>query len=116
MLPDRKLGNVSASRVDAHLNDERRWKTDRSDVGYEVLVRWNGVNATPVRYRALDVSDGGMRIKSMLPLREGAMGTVLSTLPHSALVNRAFTIVWCRKSSEVDRNGVAFEAGLRFDA
>lgn len=114
MLPQRKLGSSSASHVSLPLTDERRFQSDRVAANFDAIILWSAASQAPVRYRALDISDGGMRICSMLPLREGSIGTILSTVPHSAVVNREFMVVWSRKSTHVDSNGVAFEAGLRF--
>ncbi|MDZ4830289.1 MAG: PilZ domain-containing protein [Phycisphaerae bacterium] len=122
MLPDQKLGaGDSAPRAEsADPGTGPRGglarESTREVVAYEVLVAWSHVAKTPVRYRALDVSAGGMRIRSMLPIREGLRGTVLSTLPHGVTANRPFKILWCKKVTTEDGSGVAYEAGLRFES
>ena len=106
--------SASTKLTDAQ-NYERLRTHQREATSLEVLVAWSHAPKTPIRYRALDVSAGGMRIRSMLPIREGMIGAVLSTVPRSSTPNRSFQVMWCKKVPMDDGSGVAYEAGLRFE-
>ena len=113
MLPDRKLGSAGQNNWGA--STDRRWGSDRERSDAEAVVIWAHSQATPIRYRLLDASEGGLRIHSSLPLREGASGNVVSLLPSGTCMNREFQVVWCRKCAASDTAAPGgYEAGLRF--
>ncbi len=115
MLPDRKLGKASQNAWGA--GTDRRWGSDRERTAAEAVVVWSHSPATPIRYKVLDISEGGLRIHSPLPLREGATGQLVSLLPSGSCMNREYQVVWCRKSSADDAVALGgYEAGLRFAA
>ena len=113
MNPDRKPIDAELAPTDVEGAERRTSVREMSDL--EVLVAWAHAPRTPVRYRAIDVSAGGMRIRSMLPIAQGLHGSVLSTMPHGALPNRSFQTMWCRKVTGDDGTCMAYEAGLRFE-
>jgi c-di-GMP-binding flagellar brake protein YcgR len=117
MESDRKLIEATSGLTQQGGGSPRDRRVDSREASdIEVLVAWAHAPRTPVRYRAIDISSGGMRIRSMLPIAEGAQGNILSSMPHAALPNRSFQAVWCRKATTDDGSGMVYEAGLRFDA
>lgn len=108
MLPQRKLGSALGPNAQWLKPSERRFNNGRVPVNGEVLIAWSHAKDAPLRYRILDISEGGMRIHSLLPLHEGMTGVALSLLPSATALNRNFQIMWCR------RGGTAYEAGVRF--
>jgi hypothetical protein len=114
MLPDRKLGSARPSASTWIAPADRRHGSDRVEVNAEAVVVWSHAPGVPVRYRALDISPGGMRVRSTLPLREGMIGTLLSLLPGGAAPNQAFQVVWCKRCNDESGALSGYEAGLRF--
>lgn len=108
MLPHRKLGSAHGLHAQWLAPTERRYNNGRVPMNGEVLIVWSHAKDSPLRYRILDISEGGMRIHSLLPLHEGMTGVALSILPSATALNRDFQIMWCR------RGGNAYEAGVRF--
>lgn len=108
MLPQRKLGSALGPNAQWLKPSERRTNNGRAPMSGEVLIAWSHAKDSPLRYRLLDISEGGMRIHSLLPLHEGMTGIALSLLPSATSLNRDFQIMWCRRS------GTAYEAGIRF--
>ena len=114
MLPDRKLGSSRPSNATWIAPADRRDGTDRVEVSGEAVVVWSHAPGVPVRYRTLDLSAGGMRIRSTLPLREGMIGSLLSLLPGGATPNQPFQVVWCKRCNDESGALSGYEAGLRF--
>lgn len=110
MLPKRKLGSAHGPHAHWLKPSERRYNNGRVPLAGEVLVAWSHAKDSPLRYRLLDISEGGMRIHSLLPLHEGMTGIAISLLPNATALNRYFQIAWCRRSDN------AYEAGVRFTA
>jgi hypothetical protein len=88
---------------------ERR-RSARAAVKAELVVRWHHDPDTPVRYAVLDIGDGGARILSATPLRNGMSGTAVKLLPRGEAVHRMCTVAWSRRQQDDD----PFEIGLRF--
>jgi hypothetical protein len=76
----------------------------------EATVCWQDNPFIVCRYPAEDVSDGGMRIRSALPMLEGSVGRALKLLPSGRDLERAVMVIWCRRDDESNR----YEIGLRF--
>lgn len=115
MLPPRKLGAPSGLNPKWLTPNERRLANGRVPTHGEVLIAWSHAKDSPLRYRILDISEGGMRIQLLLPVHEGMLGTALSLLPSATALNRPFQVMWCRRGSS-DGGGSVYEAGLRFTA
>jgi hypothetical protein len=90
-------------------HDDRR-DAQRALLPLEVTLLWHHDPGQVLRFHAVDVSDGGLRVRSSLPLVEGMTGMVLNLLPRGEPVNRSVLVVWARPS----RSGQGHEAGLRF--
>ncbi len=71
---------------------------------------WMEEPAMTCRYVASDVSDGGLRIRSALPLLEGTVGRALKLLPTGRDIDRAVMVAWCRRNDTAGR----YEIGLRY--
>ncbi len=112
MLPDKKLGSKNSANSAWMLPPERRPVAPRTVVSGEILIAWPHASEAPLRYAILDVSEGGVRIQSLLPLREGMTGLAISLLPEGKALNRKFQLMWCRRSSS---SANLYEAGLRFN-
>ena len=76
----------------------------------ELVVRWHHDMLTAIRYRVLDISEGGARIVTSAPLIEGMTGTAVTLLPKGTPINRLCSVCWSRPPA---LSG-AFEVGLRF--
>ena len=113
MLPHRKLGSSSGLNPKWLAPSERRLANGRVPTNGEVLITWSHAKDSPLRYRLLDISEGGMRIQSLLPVHEGMVGVALSLLPTATALNRNFQIMWCRRCT-CEGGGSAYEAGARF--
>ncbi|MBL9120786.1 MAG: PilZ domain-containing protein [Phycisphaerae bacterium] len=113
MLPHRKLGASNGPNAKWLSPSERRFNNGRVPTHGEVLIAWSHAKDSPLRYRLLDISEGGMRIHSLLPVHEGMTGVALSLLPSATALNRSFQIMWCRRCAQ-EGGGTAYEAGVRF--
>ena len=82
----------------------------RQTTGGELVIRWHHDPDTPVRYRIVDIGEGGVRLLSGFPMRPGMSGTAVSILPTGRKLNRMCTVSW-QNGPAID--GV-FEIGLRF--
>ncbi len=89
--------------------DDRR-QSPRTAQRAELVVRWHHAPDTPIRYRVLDVGDGGIRILSSLPLLRGLSGTAIKLLPKGDLINRPCSVSWARPPALKG----PFEIGLSF--
>ena len=78
----------------------------------EVVIAWLCPALPPVRYTLLDLSDGGIRIRTSVPLATGMVGKVLRLLPAGRVINETVSVVWTRPST---LEGMT-EVGLRFQA
>ena len=78
----------------------------------EVVLAWHFNPEQPVRYRSVDLSDTGIRIRSSTPLLEGMTGTLKTILPEGQRLDRPVMVVWTRVGS--GDASLGFEAGLRF--
>lgn len=77
----------------------------------DVVIQWHHDFSTAVRYRVMDVSDGGMRISSGFPMAQGMTGMALKLLPEGSAIDRSIMVAWCRVcETEHSR----YEVGLRF--
>ena len=87
-----------------------RRRSPRTAHQAELVVRWHHAPDTPVRYRVLDVGDGGIRILSALPLLRGLSGTAIKLLPKGEAINRPCSVSWARPPAITG----PFEIGLNF--
>jgi c-di-GMP-binding flagellar brake protein YcgR len=99
---------ITGSKRQSSCNDRRR--SARTEVQAELVIMWHHDPDTPVRYPALDLSDGGARIQSATPLTEGMSGTAVKLLPTGQVINRMCTVSWSRRP---ETSG-PFEIGLHF--
>ncbi|RPG13976.1 MAG: PilZ domain-containing protein [Phycisphaera sp. TMED9] len=91
-------------------SDLNRRESARNAVSVEVVMAWHFNPDQPVRYRSVDLSETGMRLRSSTPLLEGMTGTLRSVLPEGRRLDRSVMVVWSRPSG----TGSGYEAGLRF--
>lgn len=75
----------------------------------EVTLVWHHDLGQIVRYRLIDVSDGGFRIRSCTPLVLGMTGTVLTLLPRGETINQSVMVARVTPSED----GRSYEIGLR---
>jgi hypothetical protein len=87
-----------------------RRRGDRVPFPAELVLVWHHDLDSPVRYRILDASDGGFRIRTSLPMVEGMTGMALALLPEGTPINRPVMIAW----TTLTRDGAEHEAGLRY--
>jgi len=106
MLNDALLSRTGRTAVGC---DDRRGG-DRLPFPAEVVVLWHYDLATSVRYRVMDVSDGGMRIRSSMPIMEGTTGMAVKLLPDGQALDRAVMVCWSRP---VDGES-SYDVGLHF--
>ena len=111
MLDDSIMKRKSMEPDDQSTGSDRR-ETDRESISVEVVLEWHFNPEQPVRYRSVDLSDTGIRIRSSTPLLEGMTGTLKTILPEGRHLDRPVMVVWARAGSG-DRP-MGFEAGLRF--
>ncbi len=95
--------------TESELHEERR-SSIRTTGAAEVTIRWHHDVDTTMRYELLDVGEGGICIRSGLPVLEGMMGTVLNLLPRGKVIDRAAMVAWIRRNPE----GRWFDIGLSY--
>ena len=66
----------------------------------EITLVWHHSPGTLVRYRVLDVSDGGLRLRSSVPLLEGTTGMVMRLLPEGTAIEKPVMVVWSKPAKE----------------
>jgi hypothetical protein len=88
---------------------ERRMSA-RSPCPAELTVLWHHDPSTIVRYRLVNVSDGGLRIMSSAPLIDGMTGMALAVLPEGDHLDRPIMVRWQHPSE----NGRGWEIGLTY--
>lgn len=76
----------------------------------ELIVLWHHEPEMPVRYRMLDSSAGGVRLRSSLPMLTGMTGHAVRMLPCGTTLEKPMMVVWVREA----RDGHGYELGLRF--
>jgi hypothetical protein len=86
---------------------ERR-TSDRVPYPAELTLLWHHDLEHVMRYRIVDVSDGGFRIRAAAPVIEGMTGTVLRLLPDGQKLNQSVMVRWVRQSE-----GGLYDIGLR---
>lgn len=104
--------SMLASRGSLSAGNDRRY-ADRIPFPCDIVLQWHHDFATPVRYRVIDVSDGGMRIASNLPLVEGMTGMAMRILPEGRAIDRSVMVAWC-KSGRKGEADEPCEVGLCF--
>lgn len=100
--------DISARKSEPSTKSDRRRKP-RVPYPAELVLAWHCSMSDLTRYRIIDVSDGGFRIRSSTPLPGGMTGTVLRILPEGHQVAAAVMVVWCRES----RQRGEYDVGLR---
>ncbi len=103
MIHDSML-NLSATAKDAG-----RRQSARAACPGEVVMCWLHDPDTPLRLRLIDVSNGGYRLSSTLPVLPGTIGIILRLLPEGTTLDDSVMVVW---SHRVD-DGPMYEIGLR---
>ena len=89
--------------------DAERRSDPRLPYPAELVLAWHCSMHDSNRYRIIDVSDGGFRIRSAVPLVQGMTGTVLRILPEGHELADAVMVVWCRAGRDPD----SYDVGLR---
>jgi hypothetical protein len=80
----------------------------------ELLVRWFSDLKTQVRYRIIDASEHGFRLRTSLPLPEGMTGIAVKLLPDGRMLEKTIVVVWSREAMVDEQDGArAYEAGLK---
>ena len=88
-------------------------QTQRVPCPAEVTLIWHHDASHVVRYRVMDVSDGGLRLRSSVPMLEGTTGMVLRMLPEGTPIEKPVMLVWSRpRNGDADIGG--YEIGLRY--
>ena len=99
------LGNMihdpSITSEHASANQNRRDRT-RTEYQGEAVLRWSHDFDTPVRYRVVDRSEGGMRIISQFPLSEGMTGVITRYLPEGTTVHQPMMVAWSSTTPDDD--------------
>lgn len=85
-------GAMTRSNLDAEALNRR--SSERVLNTSELVVLWHHDPEMPVRYRVLDISEGGYRISSSLPMLQGMTGVALRLLPQGKPVNKVVMVVW----------------------
>lgn len=112
---EQKLTSVMIHDSLMHRNTEtdrkgERRASSRTPSQAEVTIRWHHDLDSTLRYELLDVSEGGICIRSGFPVLEGMMGTVLNLLPRGKVINQSAMVAWIRPVSQ----GSAYEIGIRY--
>ncbi len=96
----------------ARASSAERRGGDRNEFPAEVVVLWHHQPWTTIRYQLVDMSDGGLRLRSNLPFVEGSSATFVRLLPEGTRLGRSGMVVWSRHMPLDGRP--AFEAGFQF--
>src|SRR5882672_4996580 len=99
MLHDDIMSKTTAARSTSV--DDRRG-SDRVPFPAEVSLVWHCSFNAIHRYRMLDASNGGFRIRSAVPILEGTTGMVLRLLPKGEKIEKSVIVAWCRPDDETD--------------
>ena len=100
---------VLSDATDPINHDERR-QSARTPSQCELLVLWHHDPSTTVRYAVVDLSEGGVRIRTSTPPVQGMTGIAVRMLPEGTQLNRPVMVAWAGPAS----NEGSFDAGLRF--
>jgi len=92
---------------------EDRRDRGRTAITTGVLVRWHHDPNKQVSYETLDVSEGGIRIRSTCVLLEGMTGRVRLSLPDTPTIDRPAMVAWCRACYDREGRIDHFEGGIR---
>lgn len=91
---------MSHSRPGGQVSVDDRRESPRVPFPVEISLVWHHDFALIHRYRMVDASDGGFRIRSAMPVLEGTTGMVLRLLPKGEKVERSVMVAWCREDAE----------------
>lgn len=83
----------------------------------EAIIIWHHDPTCSVRFRVQEASDGGLRLRSSLPLPSGLTGVVTRLLPNGEQLDRSVMVVWCRQTVADDEgpdSARRFDIGLRW--
>jgi len=100
MLHDAALDRATSSAE--RRGDERTSGPD------EIVIGWLHDPETTVRYQLVDMSSGGFRIRSTLPLITGTTGIAIRLLPEGEVLDQPVMITWTRR-----RESGQYDIGLR---
>ena len=87
---------------------DQRHGTARSAGSGELVLSWSHDRDTTVRYRLIDVGDGGMRIQSSTPVLTGTIGLAIRLLPEGEKMDQTVMVVWVRELEDGQ-----YDIGLR---
>ena len=107
MLHDGQLCNAR-DPIDAATGSIDRRDSDRAPFPAEMTLRWLHDPETLIRFQILDVSDGGYRLRTRLPIRAGTTGIAVRLLPRGEPLEHAVVVVWMRPTDDG-----AYELGLQ---
>ena len=107
MLHDGQLCNAH-DPIDAATGSIDRRDGDRAPFPAEMTLRWLHDPETLIRFQILDVSDGGYRLRTRLPIRAGTTGIAVRLLPRGEPLEHAVVVVWMRPTDDG-----AYEIGLQ---
>jgi PilZ domain len=79
----------------------------------ELLVAWFNDMRTQVRYRVIDASERGFRLRTSIPLLEGMTGVALKMLPEGQQIDKTVSVAWIRAVAATAEMPAHHEAGLR---
>lgn len=105
MLNDNVMSRVSGTK-----SCPDRRSGDRVPYPAELVLAWMHDLDMPVRYRIVDVSDGGFRVRTTCPMIVGTTGIVMRLLPEGTPINKSVMVVWIGPSNEHGER----DAGLRY--
>ncbi len=107
---DSAFQDPESRAIDA-ANAERRGAA-RDEFPAEVVVLWHHQPWASIRYQMVDLSEGGLRLRSNLPFVEGSSATFVRILPEGTRLGRSGMVAWSRRVPYDGRP--VFEAGFRF--
>ena len=98
---------ITARAMAARRSDDR--SADRARCPGEIVLRWLHDQSSTMRYELVDVSDGGYKVHSSLPVIPGTVAMLLRLLPTGEALNQSAIVAWTKPCDE--RGG--FDVGLR---
>jgi hypothetical protein len=101
---------INDSSIQTDISTQNRRNNNRTEFSGEAVLRWSHDFDTPVRYKVMDKSEGGMRIVSQFPLSEGMTGVVTRYLPEGKSVHQPMMVAWSSKEGDED----GFHCGIWF--
>lgn len=66
----------------------------------EVVMFWLHDPEMRIRFKLVDVSDGGFRIRSVAPVLKGTTGVVSRLLPEGTPIDRMVSVAWTQQGED----------------